>query len=328
MSEPHFNFISLTPDTILDALDTIGIQVYSGLLPLNSYENRVYQFTDETRKRYVIKFYRPQRWDQQQIVEEHQLLHQLVEQEIPVIAPLIIAGQTLHEYRGYFFSLYLSLGGRGYEVDNENQLECVGRLLGRLHKLTQHSQFFYRPTIGLNEYIYQPRQLLEHCTLIPKSIKSLFLEVLDNLIDTIEQYWHNNWSSLRLHGDCHPGNILWQEGPLLVDFDDARNGPAVQDLWMLLHGDRRDQLIQLDILLEAYSEFSEFNYNELKLIEPLRAMRSIHYLAWVAKRWNDPAFPSTFVWMTEELFWRNQLSSFNEQINLLKQPSLNLLYEY
>lgn len=328
MSESPFSFMSLTPNIILDAVDTTGIRVDSGLTPLNSYENRVYQFIDEKRKRYVVKFYRPQRWDKSQIIEEHQFLYQLAEQDIPVVVPLAIDGQTLHEHQNYFFSLYPSVGGRNYEIDNEQQLECVGRVLGRLHKSTENCRFVYRPTIGLNEYLYQPRQILEKCTLIPEVIKSAFLTMLDNLINTVILYWKNDWHSLRLHGDCHAGNILWQDGPLLVDFDDSRNGPAIQDIWMLLHGNKQEQLIQLDILLEAYSEFAELNYNEINLIEPLRTMRSVHYLAWIVKRWDDPAFPANFVWMTDETFWRNQLSLFNEHINLLKEPPLQLLYQY
>lgn len=324
MKEPAFNFQNLNPDTILDALWQTGIRVESGLTALNSYENRVYQFSDEDKKRYVVKFYRPQRWSQNQIVEEHQFTAELLADEVPVAAPLALNGHTLHQHDGYLFTVFPSLGGRQYETDNYDQLEWVGRFLGRIHQTGRKRTFTSRPTIGLEEYIAEPIQVLEASTLIPGKLKDMLLASVRTLGAILQTSWHTQWQPLRLHGDCHPGNILWRNGPLFVDLDDARNGPAIQDLWMLINGDIQEQRLQWDILLESYSEFCEFDTHELSLIEPLRAMRMVYYLAWVVRRWQDPAFPVSFPWMTDEDFWRRQISLFNEQARLLQEPPLQL----
>ncbi|KGT91389.1 serine/threonine protein kinase [Enterobacter cancerogenus] len=324
MSEAAFNFQTLDPDVILDALWDAGLRVESGLTALNSYENRVYQFSDDDKRRYVAKFYRPQRWSAQQILEEHQFTHDLLADEVPVAAPLALQGSTLNHHGGFMFAVFPSLGGRQYETDNEEQMEWVGRFLGRIHQTGRQSLFQQRPTFGLEEYVFQPRQELEQSTLVPAALKDALLNAVDKLIGTLQQRWHDKWQPLRLHGDCHPGNILWRDGPMFVDLDDARNGPAVQDLWMLVNGDRQEQLIQWDILLEAYNEFSDFDLHELSLIEPLRAMRMVYYLAWVVRRWQDPAFPRAFPWMTDEDFWRRQIALFIEQERLLHQPPLQL----
>jgi len=324
MKEPAFNFHALTPDTILDALWETGLRVESGLTALNSYENRVYQFSDDDKRRYVAKFYRPQRWSQGQIEEEHQFATELFADEIPLAAPLILQGSTLHQHQGYWFAVFPSLGGRQYETDNYDHLEWVGRFLGRIHQVGRRQTFAARPTIGLEEYIDEPLQVLTDSPLVPSKLKSDLLASIGRLRTTLQNCWHTQWQPLRLHGDCHPGNILWRDGPLFVDLDDARNGPAVQDLWMLINGDRQEQRLQWDILLEAYEEFCEFDTHELSLIEPLRAMRMVYYLAWVVRRWQDPAFPGSFPWMTDEDFWRRQISTFNEQNKLLQEPPLQL----
>ncbi|MFP1753869.1 serine/threonine protein kinase [Lonsdalea quercina] len=328
MHDAVFNFHTLSPDVIMDALWSAGVRVDSGLIALNSYENRVYQLSDEDRRRYVVKFYRPQRWSKDQIVEEHQFAAELAQDEVPVVAPLALQGETLHEHDGFFFTVFPSVGGRQYEMDNDDQLEGVGRYLGRIHQTGRKRDFDTRPTIGLQEYLYEPYVELSRCALIPASLRETFLNATDRLIQEVERCWHDDWASARLHGDCHPGNILWRDGPLFVDLDDARNGPAIQDLWMLLHGERREQRIQLDILLDAYSEFSSFEEKELALIEPLRAMRMIHYLAWVARRWQDPAFPRSFPWMQDADFWAKQASTFVEQVKLLQEPPLQLTPMY
>ncbi|WP_034918289.1 serine/threonine protein kinase [Erwinia sp. 9145] len=325
MHDPAFNFQNLNPDTILDALWDTGIRVESGLTALNSYENRVYQFSDEDRKRYVVKFYRPQRWSDGQIIEEHDFTRELMDDEVPVAAPLLLQGKTLHHYEGYRYAIFPSLGGRQYETDNYDHLEWVGRFLGRIHQTGRKKTFHQRPDMGLSEYIDLPLQVLEACTLIPRRLKENLTDSVRLIGTTLQKYWHTQWQPLRLHGDCHPGNILWRDGPLFVDLDDARNGPAVQDLWMLVNGDTQEQRIQWDILLEAYGEFSEFDTRELALIEPLRAMRMVYYLAWVVRRWDDPAFPASFPWMTDEDFWRRQITIFNEQARLLQDPPLQLM---
>ncbi|WP_105902936.1 serine/threonine protein kinase [Vibrio gangliei] len=323
-AELAFNFDGLTPDFMWYALESIGIRTESGLLALNSYENRVYQFVDEDKKRYVVKFYRPQRWSQEQILEEHQFTQELLEQDIPVAPPCVINGSTLHHYQGYLFALFDSVGGRQFEVDNLDQLEWVGRFMGRIHQVGQSKPFTHRPSMGLEEYLYQPRQILQQSSFIPSYLENSFFSDLDSLIGQIEQHWFTPSSQIRLHGDCHPGNILWRDGPMFVDLDDARNGPAVQDLWMLLSGERQDQLMQLDIILEAYSEYCEFDHNQLKLIEPLRGLRMVHYMAWLAKRWHDPAFPIAFPWFNDAKYWENQVLSFKEQLSALQQPALTL----
>ncbi|AKJ43612.1 serine/threonine protein kinase [Pragia fontium] len=328
MSLSAFDFHTLMPDLILDALESVGLRVDSGLTELNSYENRVYQFMDEDRQRYVVKFYRPERWSHEQIQEEHDFTQALSDTEIPAVAPLRLNQRTLHDFQGFMFTVFPSVGGRQYEVDNLDQLEWVARFLGRIHQVGKHKPFVARPTIGLDEYLYQPRQTLAESALVPESVKKSLMPVLDDLIQGVEQYWHTNWAPSRLHGDCHPGNILWRDGPMFVDLDDARNGPVVQDIWMLLQGDRQEQLMQLDLFVESYSEFADFDQKELALIEPLRCMRMVYYLAWVVRRWQDPAFPKSFPWIADIDFWQQQPSLFTEQVKLLQAPPLQLTPMY
>ncbi len=328
MSQSEFNFAALTPDFMWYALESIGVRAESGFLPLNSYENRVYQFSDEDRKRYVVKFYRPERWSAEQIEEEHQFTLELLDNDIPVAPPLVINGRTLHHYQGHLFALFTSVGGRQFEVDNLDQLEGVGRFLGRMHKVGDQQRFAHRPTIGLQEYLHQPRATLEQSEMIPHHLQNSFFSDLDRLISAIEHHWPAHNDIIRLHGDCHPGNILWRDGPMFVDLDDARNGPAVQDLWMLLSGERHEKTMQLDILLEGYQEFCDFNHAQLKLIEPLRGLRMVHYMAWLAKRWQDPAFPLAFPWFNEPKYWEGQVLAFKEQIAALEEPPLSLMPQW
>ncbi len=323
-----FTFEGLTPDFIWQALLSIGIRAESGLLPLNSYENRVYQFSDEQGLRYVVKFYRPQRWNPLQIQEEHQFAYQLQQAEIPVVAPLLINGESLHNYQNYCFTLFDSVGGRQFEVDNFDQLESVGRYLGRIHKLTQNQQFTHRPTIGVEEYLYQPREILLNSKLLPNNLQQRFFDDLDQLITEIESQWQLI-APQRLHGDCHPGNILWRDdNPVFVDLDDSRNGPAVQDIWMMLNGDKNDRLAQLDTILTQYQDYCKFNIDQLKLIEPLRGLRMVYYMAWLTKRWSDPAFPLAFPWFGETKYWEQQILAFEQQITQLKQPPLSLFPQW
>ena len=226
------------------------------------------------------------------------------------------------------FAVFPSLGGRQYETDNIDQMEWVGRYLGRLHQTGRQRRFEYRPTFNLDEYLFQPRELFEQSERVPRALKKDFLAATDALIDAVKGTWHTDFEPLRLHGDCHPGNILWRDGPLFVDLDDARNGPAVQDIWMLLNGDKAEQRMQLETIIEAYEEFSPFDSRELTLIEPLRAMRIVYYLAWLMRRWDDPAFPRNFPWFSEEDFWRRQTVTFTEQVRVLREPPLQLMPMY
>lgn len=328
MNDQAFTFQTLHPDIIMDALFEQGIRVDSGLTPLNSYENRVYQFQDEDRQRFVVKFYRPQRWSAAQIQEEHDFAHELVNNDVPVAAPVKFNHQTLLTHQGYYYAVFPSLGGRQFEADNIDQMEWVARYLGRIHQTGRAQPFKARPTMGIQEYLIEPRQLFETSTQIPASLKEAFLKATDKLIAAVTSRWDDKADMLRLHGDCHAGNILWRDGPLFVDLDDARMGPAVQDLWMLLNGDKAEQRMQLETIIEAYEEFSPFNLDEIALIEPLRAMRYVYYLAWIIRRWDDPAFPRNFPWLTGEDYWRSQTTTFIEQVKVLQEPPLQLTPMY
>lgn len=322
----NFSFTSLTPDTILDAIESIGIRPESGLIALNSYENRVYQFIAEDKKRYVAKFYRPARWSQQQILEEHEFALQLAEAEIPVIAPLLLNEQSLHQFAGYTFCLYPSVGGRSFENDNLEHLEWMGRFIGRIHLVAKKQPFIHRPTISTVEYLDLAKQHIINSQMIPTAIETAFITILEQLIiETKVRYKLENITQFRLHGDCHAGNILWRDGPQFVDLDDARTGPAIQDLWMMLAGDKQQQLLQLDTMLAGYEEFCEFDNKELRLIEPLRAMRMIHYMGWIAKRWCDPAFKHSFAWFAEPKYWEEQILSLKEQLAQLYEEPLSLM---
>ncbi|WP_272538939.1 serine/threonine protein kinase [Providencia sp. PROV197] len=324
----NFHFSGISPDLILDALMEAGIYLESGLTELNSYENRVFQFQDENRQRYVVKFYRPERWNRSQIQEEHDFTLELYDEGLPVAAPLEFAGQTVLEFGGFMFAVFPSIGGRQYETDNLFQLESVGHLLGRIHQIGQRKNFAFRPTIGVDEYLDKPRDIIVSSSLLKERDKEPFVTSLDKLIAQVKLQWPTSLSTLRLQGDCHPGNILWRDEAWMVDFDDARNGPAIQDLWMLLNGSRQEQLIQLDTLLETYNEFSDFDVKQLKLIEPLRAMRMVHYLGWIIRRWQDPAFPRAFSWLQADDFWQKQSLEFAQQIERLQDAPLQLTPQF
>ena len=322
-----FSFENLGPDLILDAIESLGIYVTSGLLALNSYENRVYQFMTEEHGRMVAKFYRPLRWSDAQIIEEHDFAFELQSHELPIVAPVKFANKSLHEYQGYRFALFPSVGGREFEVDNLDQLEWMGRLIGRIHASSAKQAFTHRLSINIKEYLYDPADELQNSQLVPQHIHLPFFTIFDQVRFLAEQKYQqfaNKVTHIRLHGDCHPGNILWRDGPTFVDLDDCRSGPAIQDLWMMLSGDNNTQQLQLDTLIEAYEEFSEFNALELELIEPLRAMRMVHYMAWLSKRWQDPAFPRAFPWFGEDKYWENQILALKEQFSALQQPSIKL----
>ena len=328
MSE--FDFSRLGPDQILDAIESIGIYPESGLLALNSYENRVYQFIAEDKQRYVVKFYRPNRWTDQQIIEEHNFAFELDAAEIPVVAPLKIEGKSLFHFDGHRFCLYRSLGGRMFELDNLDQLEWLGRLLGRLHKVSQSSTFQHRDSINVEQEIIQSTQTLKDIELVPDYLKNTFFHDLNIMNELCLEKLTHTHKVIRLHGDCHAGNILLQRDELasdavLVDLDDCINGPAIQDIWMMLSGDRHTQILQLDTMLSAYEEFHEFDHNEFTLIEPLRARRMANYMAWIAKRWQDPAFPRNFSWFATDKYWEQQVLAMKEQISALNEPSLKIL---
>lgn len=327
MSE--FHFTKLTPELILDGIESLGIQVSTGLLALNSYENRVYQFAAEDGNRYVVKFYRPLRWSEQQVQEEHDFSQLLLDEDIQVVAPLSINNRSIHEIDGYSFALFPSVGGRQFEVDNFDQLESVGRTIGKMHRTAHTKKFAHRPPISIATHLDTPIATLRSDEIVPAHLHSPFFTIIEQLIVKTTEHYNKALEkcsgAIRLHGDVHPGNILWREGPIFVDFDDCRNGPAIQDLWMMLNGDRQQQLLQLDILVNAYEEFHELDYKEFHLIEPLRAMRMVHYMAWLAKRWQDPAFPMAFPWFGEDKYWEGQILALKEQYSALDEPVLSLM---
>ncbi len=320
-----FDFSSLSPDLIIDGLESVGFTVDSGLLALNSYENRVYQFHDDNLVKYVTKFYRPQRWKLEQIKEEHSFSFELEEQELPIVAPLKINGESLFEHKGYLFAVFPCRGGRIFEADNFDQLEWMGRFIARIHSVSAQQTFSYRPAFTTDEMLYQARDIIQFSKFVPATLQVAFFTILDQVIEiAADQYKPKN--QIRLHGDCHVGNILWRdEGPHFVDLDDCRTGPAIQDLWMMLSGDRQQQLLQIDTLLMGYEEFFTFESNQLLLIESLRTMRVVNYMAWLCRRWQDPAFPRNFPWFNTEKYWEQQILMLKEQMSALQQPPLSLL---
>ena len=324
------HYQALTPDLILDAIESLDIFPETGLLALNSYENRVYQFRCDNGVRYVVKFYRPERWSNAQIQEEHDFSQALFDEEIPIATPLIINDRSLHEYKGFRFALFPSIGGRAFEVDNLEQLEATGRFIGRIHQYSQQGQFAHRDLVNPQVLGDESLLWLKESGHVPSSLVLPYFTIVEQVLDKSKEIWNQqNPKHIRLHGDLHPGNILWTpDGPGFVDLDDARTGPAIQDLWMMITGDSSQRQLQLEILLEAYQEFCEFDANELKLIEPLRAMRMLHYNAWLSRRWEDPAFPMNFPWYAEERYWEQQILSFKEQLAILNEPALSLIPGY
>ena len=329
----NFDFSGLQPDAIVDALNHYGLDVSSGLLALNSYENRVYQFSawrDNAAhsERFVVKFYRPQRWSTAQLQEEHDFAFELDEAEVPVVAPLRFAGQSLLQHADYQFAIFPSRGGRTLEIDNDEQLAMLGRFLGRMHQVGRSKAFQHRPAFSVDSHLLQSRAELEQLQLIPAYMQTAFFTVLDQVI-SLAAARYKPASTLRLHGDCHAGNLFYAgEAPFFVDLDDCRSGPAIQDLWMMLSGDRYAQRDTLQLMLDEYEQYCEFDAAELQLIEPLRAMRMIHYMAWLARRWQDGTFQLNFPWFATDKYWEQQCLALKEQLLALQETPLSLVPDY
>ena len=323
MSEPPYN--GLTPDVVLDALDGIGQRGDGRLLALNSYENRVYQVWREDGPPVVVKFYRPGRWTDAQILEEHAFLAELAEHEVPVVPPVGIGGATLHHHAGFRFSVFARHGGRAPELDDVPTLTRLGLYIGRIHAVGAAARFAVRPTLSVREYGDDARDYLLAHDFVPADLREAYVAVSDQALVSIRAAFERAGAvaTLRLHGDCHGGNVLWTDaGPHFVDFDDARSGPAVQDLWMLLSGDRASMEAQLRAILAGYEQFRLFDPRELELVEALRTLRLIHYAAWLARRWDDPAFPAAFPWFNTQRYWQDRILELREQVAAMQEPRL------
>ncbi len=324
--ERHHPYEALDPDTILEAVEGLGFECDGHFLALNSYENRVYQVGLEDRPPLIAKFYRPGRWSDAAILEEHAFTRELHLREIPVVAPMADEnGRTLFQAGPFRFALFPRRGGRAPELDNPEHLEILGRYIGRLHAVGATKAFAHRPTLDVQHFAIDSRRyLLEH-DFIPGELVPAYDSLTADLVRQIEACHERAGEVryLRLHGDCHPGNILWTDaGPHIVDFDDVRMGPAIQDLWMFLSGDRAYMTAGLADLLEGYTDFMDFDPRELHLIEALRTMRMMHYAAWLARRWDDPAFPAAFPWFNSGRFWEEHILALREQAALLSEPPL------
>ena len=326
-------FEALTPDVVMDALASVGLYGDGRLQALSSYENRVYQLHLEDGQVVVAKFYRPERWSDAQIEEEHRFSAELMAAEIPVIGPLTLNGSTLHHFAGFAFSVSPRRGGRAPELDNFEVLEWIGRFLARIHTVGAAKPFTSRPALDLQSFGIDSRDWLLAQQIIPLDVQSAWEDMSKKALDVIASEFapQHTFRSIRLHGDCHPGNILWTPvdapassgpGPHFVDLDDARSGPAVQDLWMLISGDRPQRTRQLGALVDGYEQFREFDRSELNLIEPLRTLRLIHYSAWLARRWADPTFPINFPWFGSSDYWKGQVLMLEEQIEAMGEAAL------
>ena len=312
---------------MLDALESAGLRGDGRLLALNSYENRVYQASLEDGSQVVAKFYRPGRWSEAQILEEHAFALELAAREIPMVAPRVLGDHTLNKFKTFWFAVYPRRGGRPPELEDEKVLEWIGRFLGRIHAVGASTPFRERPGLNAETFGTEPRDWLIASGMVPVDLKEVWQSVSGQALQRVEQIFHQveNLKEIRLHGDCHAGNILWtDDGPHFVDLDDARMGPAVQDLWMLLPGDRATAQKCLASVLRGYRQFFDFNPEELSLLEPLRTLRLLHYSAWLARRWDDPAFPAAFPWFGTQRYWQDRILELREQTAAMDEPPLHV----
>jgi Ser/Thr protein kinase RdoA (MazF antagonist) len=327
MTDKQHPFQALSPSYIMDAVESCGYVCDCRTLTLNSYENRVYQVGIEDGAPLIAKFYRPDRWTVEQIHEEHQFCFELVEHELPVVAPLVNdQGESLFVHGPFRFALYPRQGGHAPELDNLDNLLILGRLLGRIHSVGALRPFLHRPRLNSQSFGHDSVVLISE-SFVPPETKANYDALTTDLLQAIETIFADtaDLRYLRAHGDCHSGNILWRDAaPHFVDFDDARMAPAIQDLWMMLSGDRGRQHAQLAQLVEGYNEFFEFQPRELRLIEALRSLRILYFSAWLASRWHDPTFPHHFAWFNTPRYWGDHILELREQIAALNEPLLQL----
>ncbi len=317
----------LSPDAVLGSMESVGLCPDGRVLALNSYENRVYQVGQEEGAPVVAKFYRPGRWSDAAIQEEHDFAWELARGEIPVVPPLRLAQRTLHEFEGFRFAVFERRGGRWPELGRPQEREWMGRFLGRLHAVGRAGRFAHRARLDARELGWQAREQVLAGDWMPDYLAEKYAEVTAAILEHIDPLVSDWGGALtgRIHGDCHRGNVLWtEEGPHFVDLDDCRTGPAIQDLWMLLSGPPAQMRAELTDMLAGYEQFCSFDRTELPLIEPLRALRMIHYSAWIAQRWHDPAFPKAFPWFAEPRYWEQHHRALVEQLEALAGPALEL----
>jgi Ser/Thr protein kinase RdoA (MazF antagonist) len=327
---PSHPYASLTPDLVLDALETVGVRGDGRLIALGSYENRVYQVMLDDGPPVVAKFYRPGRWTDAQIGEEHVFVRALADAEVPSVPPREHGGRTLHLHAGFRFAVYDKCGGRPPELDRDDVLEWLGRFLGRLHAVGAVGRFDTRPALDVDTFGVAPRELILGGPFLPADLRDAWTAASALALDGVRRAYDRarGVATIRLHGDVHSGNVLWidggaMRGPHFVDFDDARTGPAVQDLWMLLSGDRASMEEQLAKVLEGYERFRALDRRELHLVEALRTLRLLHYSAWIAARWDDPAFPAAFPWFGTTRYWQDRILELREQIGVMDEPPLS-----
>ncbi|MCA1248424.1 serine/threonine protein kinase [Massilia sp. MS-15] len=322
---PAHPFARLDPHTVLEALESVGLYGDGRLLALNSYENRVYQAGLEDGLPVVLKFYRPERWSDAAILEEHAFVDELAGHEIPVVPATPIGGRTLHAHAGYRFAVFPRRGGRAPELGDPRTLEWIGRFIGRIHAVGAARPYASRPTLDAHSFGREPYDYLRSHGFVPPELAATWASVVEQALDGVARCYARagELPLLRLHGDCHAGNVLWTpDGPHFVDFDDSRMGPAVQDLWMLLSGERQEMVGQMADVLAGYEDFCDFHPRQLYLVEALRTLRLIHYSAWLAMRWDDPAFPAAFPWFNTQRYWQDRILELREQVALMDEPPL------
>jgi len=327
MNSSEAPYTELSPQTVLDAIEAVDYRCDGRVLALNSYENRVYQIGIEEGEPLVAKFYRPARWSDAAIREEHAFAGELAAQEIPVVAPLLRGGISLHVHRGFRYAVFPRRGGRWPELGVSDDREWVGRFLGRIHAVGRAARFQERTRLSMEDLGRKARDFVLEGDWMPDYLATKYADLTDELLDEIEAR-AAGWGGAvlgRILGDCHRGNILWTDrGPHFVDLDDCLTGPAVQDLWMLLSGGREEMRTELHDLLKGYEQFLPFERSEIALIEPLRALRMIHYSAWLARRWHDPAFPRAFPWFAEPRYWEDHYRALDDQLAAVVSPPLEL----
>jgi Ser/Thr protein kinase RdoA (MazF antagonist) len=315
---------ALTPDVVLDAVEATGLRADGRLLALGSYENRVYQVGLEDGRDVVAKFYRPGRWTDEAIREEHTFTQALADAEIPAVPPLALAGEvTLSHFAGFRLAVFPRRGGRVPELEDPAVLEWLGRFIGRIHALGAVASFRHRQCLDPETFGVRPGEYLLASDSVPADLRADYAQALGEVLAGVRAGFASveGLQHLRLHGDCHPGNVMWTEfGPHFVDFDDCCTGPAIQDLWMLLSGERAEMNRQLADLLAGYEDFATFDPREVRLIEPLRSLRLIHHAAWLARRWDDPAFPRAFPWFNTRSWWEEHIAALRDQIARMATP--------